>query len=192
MTRAELDQQMRAVLAQLELCSHVRAKALRPVPTDGGEADGSSDEGHLFFARMYGPPFWPTGGPASDEQRGATIRWAHAELAHLRGMEDRPRPEGETRAQRDRRIVRDGEDFEAREVAVRFRCGEQDVRRARRRAGREPDRGRPVRSEEPPDRTTRRTRASELRSDGMSMTAIALLLGVDKATVSRDLQGLAA
>lgn len=195
MTREALNHEMRGVLAQLETCSHVPARVYGP--SGGGRSSDSplggerppGDEGHVKFARWYGPPFHePTRehpGSQDDEQRKQVIRFARRELEHLRGHSVRKRPAGETREQRDKRIVKEGEGFTVKEVALRFRCGERDVRRARADAEREPEFGREP--EPTADAKARRDRARELERQGLKLAQIARILGVHRSTVERDL-----
>lgn len=194
MTRAELDAAMREVLTQLALCSHIgaagyeprgRSRATNSVNLVGG------DKGNEYFARAYGMPFHrPTPrhpGCVTDEQRKHVIDTAGDELRHLRGngRGQVSKPKGETLEQLKARIVKDGEGFPLKEVAINFRCGERIVRAAREEAGREPAFGRVP--EAGPDAEARRARALELKDEGLTVTQIAKLLGVHRSTVERDL-----
>lgn len=200
MNRHGLDLAMRDVLLDLALVSHARTTTWEP-STSGGKPGSrdltGGDKGASYYAARYGEPFHrctatcrhrqqPAG---TDPERQAVLDEARAELRHLRGHEQRERPTGETSDQRDARIVREGEGFPAREVAIRFRCGVTDVRRARNDAGREPDLGYPTTVEQPLTRSDRRDRVRKLRDSGMSIGAIALRLGIGKATVHEDLAG---
>lgn len=186
--RAELDRQMRDVLAQIETCSHVPAAGWGPKGRSrssdehpgGGRPPG--DTGHTRFAHAYGPPFseatnayWQA---RTDEDRQRVLDEARAELAHIRGQTERPRVAGETSEQRNRRIVTEGEGFTVREVAIRFRCGERDVRRARTEADREPELGHEIES---PDRH----RVRELHGKGRTIASLTIQFGVSRSTVER-------
>lgn len=190
---------MREVLADLELVSHVPASNYEPKGRSrgGGPEMGGNrppgDKGATYFARAYGLPFSePTPkypGCIHDSQREHVIDNARRELAHLRGHTPRPNPREETAAELDARIVEEGEGFDAEEVAVRFRTGVLRVRKARERAGREPKTGLAVRVERM-DTQRRRKETRRLRTEeNLPITSIARILGVDKATVSRDLRG---
>jgi hypothetical protein len=194
--RAELDRQMRAVLAQLETCSHV------PAPSSSG-GGSSSDEhpggrrppgdlGHTYWARWYGPPFHERSsahpGARDDDNRVQIINAARQELEHLRGHAVRERTQSESLDQLRARIVKQGEGWTVEEVARAMRCGERLVIEARKQAGREPTFGRRVeRPSEALARDERRRRAEEMREKGMSYRAIGSLLGVDGETIRRDL-----
>lgn len=194
MTREDLDAEMRSVLIELAVISHVPAAGYEPkgrsratdsvlLSSDPRERD------HTYFAARYGPPFHhPTPrapGCQTDEQRAEVITWARGELRAIRGTGPRPQPVGETIAERDARIVKEGEGFTRREVAIRFRCGERDVTRARKNAGREPDLGRQPEEGLPADQ--RRGRVLKMKQNGMTPAQIARLLGVHRSTVERDL-----
>lgn len=94
----------------------------------------------------------------------------------------------ETMADLHARIVRDGGGWSVREVAVSMRCTEREVRKARKLALMAVETGLAV----VPADGSRGERVRALRDAGMTVTQIALLVGVDKATVSRDLRREAA
>lgn len=94
----------------------------------------------------------------------------------------------ETMADLHARIIRDGEGWSVREVAVSMRCTEREVRRARRAAFVAVESGLAV----VPVDGSRVGRVRAMREAGMTVTQIAALVGVDKATVSRDLRRQAA
>lgn len=192
--RDALDAEMRDVLAQLEVCSHVPANGYEPTGRSGATSSVilvGGDTGPTFLARRYGPPFHePTAkypGCTTDEQRQKVIQMARDELAAIRGngYALRERPTGETVKQRDKRIVKDGEGFTCREVAISFRCGERDVARARKAAGREPEYGRHPESDLDPEK--RRARVHEMKESGMTISQIRMQLGVSRSTIERDL-----
>lgn len=196
MTRAELDAEMRQVLLDLAMCSHVPANGYEP--TGRSRATESTilvggDTGATYFERWYGMPFHqPTAkhpGCVTDEQRRLVIKKAREELESLRGNGNSnghsERPTGETATQRDMRIVKEGEGFTCREVAINFRCGERDVARARKRAGREPELGRVPESDLGAEE--RRARVHEMKERGMTISQIRLQLGVSRSTIERDL-----
>lgn len=170
MNRPELDQAMRDILTKLALCSHIPATSYQPRGRSGATESrdlSGGDQGAHVHAVAYGPPFHQCTGacrhrpPATtDEQRLRVLHAATDEYEHLTGQSavKAQRPQGETAAERDARIVRDYSGWSVREVAVAVRCGEGDVRRARRHGkvnvdGRElpvdVENGEPVRPLEP-------------------------------------------
>lgn len=173
---------MRRVLAELELCSHVPAAGYQPMGRSG-KAEASiptGDLGHERYRHAYN-----TAG--TDQKRARVLEDAKAELAAMRKRSARAVAE-ETRADRDQRIVSEGEGFTTGEVARAFRCGERDVRTARKAHGRDPDTGKPLPGVPVGmDVLERRRQVNELREQGMSVRAIAMRLGVPRATVHRDL-----
>lgn len=199
--RAELDRQMREALRELELMSHVPASGYQPTgrsPSSDEHPGGRrppGDYGHTHYAQDYGPPFHPRTtthpGCIRDDQRERVLRRAQAEVDHMKGRTERPAPIEETPAERAARIVAEGEGFELTEVAVRFRCGEREIRKAREAAGREIMYGRVLVEQGGLTTEERRRRARELRDppNNLPQNSIARMLGVDKATISRDLRG---
>lgn len=196
--RDQLDAQMREVLRELELISHVPASGYQPTgrsrssdePLGGSRPPG--DHGHTYYAQAYGPPFHPRSGRhpgcITDSQRAHVIENALLEVDHLKGRTERPEPVEESAAQLEERMVREGEGFPADEVAVRFRTGVSRVRRVREAAGREPAFGRLLEHESGLSTEDRRRRVRELRAENLPLSSIARIVGVDKGTVSKDLR----
>lgn len=190
---------MREVLNDLELMSHVPATGYQPTGRSPGsdEHPGGKrppgDKGHTYFAQAYGPPFshrtTTHPGCVHDTQRAHVLENARQEVAHLKGLIDRPAPQEESAEQMEARMVHEGEGFPAEEVAMRFRTGVSRVRKARERAGREQTYGRELKPEPGLPTAERRRRARELRDppNNLPIPAIAAKLGVDKGTISRDL-----
>lgn len=212
MSRADLDRQMRAVLAQLETCSHAPAAPWGPTgrsrssdePPGGQRPPG--DLGHTYYAREYGPPFnepsarWP--GAQDDEHRARIIKRARGELEHLRGQAEVARPEPESLEQLRRRIISQGAGWTVEQVALAMRCGERLVIEARKAAGRDPDYGRPL---EPAEASRHRAETGRFSADGPAVEArrqrlrdlvdrrgytianAARVLGISRSTAERDL-----
>lgn len=193
--RADLDREMREVLSALNLFSHVQAMGYEPTgrgrssdePLGGSRPPGDID--HVVFAREYGPPFHESTrrhpGARTNTRRFQVLEHAKEELKQLRGKHARRQPAAESLAARNERMVREGEGWTVREVAIHFRCGENEVRRARKDAGREPDLGK--RPERDISAERRRARARELADRGHPVAQIARLLDVSRSTIERDL-----
>jgi hypothetical protein len=208
-SRDELDRQMRAVLAQLETCSHAPAAVPGAIANSDEPPGGQrppGDLGHTYFARDYGPPFheastrWP--GAADDARRAAIIERARLELEHLRGHAAVERPEPETLEQLRARIIREGDGWTVEQVALAMRCGERLVVEARKAAGREPEFGRVPETAEPtrervstgrfqadsPAVERRRMRLHDLIDRrGYTLAGAARVLGISRSTAERDL-----
>lgn len=175
--RVGLRHQMREVLAQLELVSHGTITNYNP-SGGGGESEqalpaGGSGAEHLKWRRLFERA-------TSDKERRTLIDQAWQELEQLRGRVERPVPTGETLEQRNSRIVKDGEGYTVREVAIAFRCGEREVRKARTAAGREPERGL---EPESPDRA----RIVELAAQGRTVASLVIQFGLSRSTIERYL-----
>lgn len=208
--REALDAEMRVALAQLSICSHVPAAPWQPTgrsrssdePLGGNQPPG--DLGEAKFARMYGPPFHEATpnhpGCTTDEGRRRVVSAAWEELKHIRGQDERPVvvEDEDWWAKVNAEIVKYGEGFSVKEVAIRFRCAERIVINARLAAGREPVLGKLPESEggrrrgaagkfEEVNAAARQARVRELDEKGLKLTQIAMILGVSKTTVERDL-----
>lgn len=93
---------------------------------------------------------------------------------------------GETQSELEQRIVHDGQGWTVAQVAIHCRTTEKMVRRARAKAGAHPETG--VLGRKPIQRNDRAEKAAQMRSEGLSYRSIGLFLGVNAATVERDLQ----
>jgi DNA-binding CsgD family transcriptional regulator len=173
---------MRALLLELALTSNGRTSSWDV--SSAGERDhtphlGRGDAPELELAAAYEAA-------ADDDARRAAIQGATETLDRIR----RSRATtvvGETKTERDARIVRDGEGERARDVAIAIRCGIRDVWAARAANGRDTEFGRPCLNGGSLTRRERQARVLELTGDGMSARAVAGALGVSYATVLRDL-----
>lgn len=209
MTRHALDQQMREVLAELEICSHVPAPAYEPRGRSRGKNPGGDvppgDWGPAVFAQLYGPPFYDPRdqslydetldiaydadivAPARDDrERSIVIQIARDELNHIRGHDITIRPTGETLAEFYDRVAAEGAGLTVAVACVYFRCGPRQIKAARIASGLNPDNG----LEPPVERlaaTDRRRRARELSKAGKTIAQIARELGAHRSTVERDL-----
>lgn len=167
---ARLTREARQVLAELELLPHGKTQSFNAT-TKGGEKQNPFPQGEAH--------------PPADYWRSRFLAASPGELA---GMVDAARLELQAFKRRDpevvvqeesvedweKRLVKDGEGFDAGSVAVRFRCLVRDVTRLRAKHGRDPNTG--------------QARIIELRASGMSVRQIAELTGVSKSSVARVLE----
>lgn len=177
---------MRQLLGELEMTSNAPTSSYNANGTHGAFASrepttGDSWAPHLRYRRKYE-------NASSDHQRETVIEEAQQELHRIRHSAP-PMTPTESDSERDRRVVRDGEGWEADIAAQHFRLRLIDVWRIRREALRDKDYGRPVVAADsgrlPPDR--RLVRVAEMRTQGMTARQIALCLGEHSMTVCRDL-----
>lgn len=180
---------MRQVLAELEVTSNAPTSSYNPSGGHGAFASrepttGDSWAPHLRYRRLYED--------AVDERgRECVIEDAAKELHRIKHSSPPARPT-ESDEDRDARVVRDGEGWEAEIAATHFRLRLVDVWRVRRDAGRDKDYGRPV-AGLTVARFERRARVQELkaRNPGMTARQIALHVGADHKTVLADLRVVA-
>ena len=176
-----LDDRMKRALLALELTAQGKAYSYAPVTAHAApesmEPLGDADPPHLLYARRYA-------GCRTDAQRSQVIEEATAELQAI--QHTRAKPATETPSQREGRIIREGEGWHSREVAVAHRMLEREVWAIRRRHLRDKDYGRVV---EAKDLTTveRRQRVRELKAAGMTTRSIAFRLRVSHETIRGDI-----
>lgn len=185
MVDLDLEREMRRVLLDLEMTS---CGVTASLDSNGSGAFGSApprsgdfDPPHLRYRRE-----WNAARGGTERQR--ILERARDELDSIRVS--RAGEGSETEAERTRRMLREGEGFTAREVAVRFATTEAAVRRTRSRHGRSPENGTVEPMRPMPDATPaeRRERVALLwREHRMSTRRIALVLGVSHETVRRDM-----
>lgn len=173
-----LTRDIRQVLAELELISHGTITNYNPSMSIGEKADprppGGSGAEHIFWRHRYEQA-------STDDGRRKVIREAREELDKLRRQEPSTRSAGETTLERNVRIVKEGEGFSARQVAIHFNCGERDVRKARMAAGREPELGKQV-SSRPQEKAEK---ARELIGQGVSTREASRILEVGQTQIMR-------
>lgn len=175
----QLQNRMREVLLQLSLLSNGRTssfEASRSSDPDYTPTLSPGDAPQLYYARRWDAA-------VDDIERAAVLKAAQDCLEEERHSQSLSTG-GETLAQRNARIVAQGEGWEARDVANHFKCGINDVWKARDAAGRDRDRG--ERPRELGD-TDRRAEIERMAGRGMSARQIAFTLGVGYNTVRRDL-----
>lgn len=179
----ELPREARQVLLDLETCSNGSVQAWNTSGGARGEKDhalppGDPNPPHLIWRRRMEA--------STPEKLPGLIGEARLELEQIRGYgrAAAPRPKGESRAEWEARLIREGEGFEARDVANRFRCGVQDVTRIRAREGRDPSTGKAVRLVEG-SVEARRERVVQMHRGGASTRQIARLVGVSQTLVMK-------
>jgi hypothetical protein len=190
--RSRLDQQMRSVLAQLELISSGTTQAHNSGGGGGNDnagVAGCNGAEHLFWGRQYGPPFAPewAGSAQDDLARSAVIRGAEADLQQLRGhgISANARPSEAPEAFRER-VLEETEGRAPEEVAAStLRVSARTLRKWRREDGRNPETGMTITEKLPP--AQRRERVLELASQGLNQEQIARRLGEHHMTIQRDL-----
>lgn len=184
---------MRQILAKLEVTSNGPIGSYQPVGSKGAfqsrePTSGDSSPPHIRWAHAFNQC-------ETDRERDRVIRDATAELETLTC-----RPvsvvEGETVEERDRRVLKEGKEFTAREVANTFRINVKDVWRIRQQAGLDKDLGavRIVKDKTKSEaREAKRIRAKELRAryPGMTVRQIGLHVGVDYKTARSYLEDAA-
>lgn len=179
-----VDRRFREVLLQLALCSNGRTTSWSPTNASTSAAGqtprlGRSDAPELELARAYDRA-------TSDVERQALLDEAIATLDSIRHA-PATAVAGETKAERDARIVEHGEGLPASEVAIAMRCGVRDVWTARAANGRDPEFGRPCLNGGSLTKRERQARVLELTAEGMTARNVARVLGVHYDTVRRDL-----
>lgn len=178
----ELETRMREVLLQLALTSNGRTASFDA----GGGADPDwtprldvDDAPHLYFARR-----WDSA--ATGEERAKVLEAAQERLRHARRSSG-VRTAWESKKDRDTRIVNTGEGVAAAELAVHFRCGVSDIRKARHAAGLETEYGRSPRNGRELSAYERHVEVLRLHAQRMSARDIARALQLSYSTVLREL-----
>lgn len=184
----DLEIRMREILLALALTSSARISPYDnasgvgtpdyTLVDDRGRAKlGRGDAPHLTFVRA-----WDAAGEDRHE-REQVLKHATLELEHIRKSHANPTTI-ETKDARDRRIVKDGVGFPARDVAIAMRCGVTDVRKARQAAGRD-DLGEPLPNGGGRELTLdeRRVEVLRLTDQGLSGRAVAARLNIGHQAV---------
>lgn len=180
----DLVQRARLVLAQLEMTS---CGTTCSYDSSGGDSDGFLPESgdpnppHLRYRILI-----LEAGDNEDQVR-TLVRRAGDELEDIT-RRTRPVTHIESRDELHTRIVKDGSGWSVHDVSCSMRCLEHEVIVARKAANRDPATGYPLALPADAAPLERRQRARELREQGYRVQSIALILKVDKATISRDLR----
>jgi hypothetical protein len=136
---------------------------------------GRGDAPHLHYRSE-----WDAAGDLA--VRHEVLKAAQAELEHIR-RSHADRGAGESRQDRDRRIVNEGDGWPAREVANSFRCGITDVHKARAAAGRDIEYGRRPRNGRELSRAELNAEILRLHRQGLSQDSIANALNIVRNSV---------
>jgi hypothetical protein len=176
--RPETPRHVRQLLAELELIAHGSCQAWNSAGGHGESTTvlpfGELHPPHITLRILYIEQH-------TDAGRSSVVKAMEDELEAVRGHVDRSHVVGESREDEDKRIVKQGEGFNADEVALRFNCTPTRVRRARLAAGRSPRDGTaPRASVEVEDG---QTEALRMKAQGMSVRAIAMVLVLPKSTI---------
>lgn len=187
---AELDRRMCQVLAELEVISAGTIYSYAVIAAGGsfGSQDPRSGDAfppHLKFAADYNRA-------KGDQVRASVIEEAEEVRDNLRKTPPPADPSKlETPDQLRRRIADDFEGVEAFMVAHTTGAKVSEVRKARKDAGRDPDRGYQILvSPDAMPAHARRERVAKHLNEGMTIRGIALLLGVSPPTISKDVQAI--
>ena len=178
-----LDDRMKRALLALELTAQGKAYSYAPVTAHAApesmEPLGDADPPHLLYARRYA-------GCRTDAQREQVIEEAQDELKSIR--KSQAKAVEEPSEAWERRLIKDGEGFDAQTVAVRMNTGVKRVWSVRKRNGRDKDTGKLPETEERLSVQARTERARVMKDRGMSARQIAVMLRVDHKTVTSDLE----
>jgi predicted XRE-type DNA-binding protein len=176
---------MRDVLLQLAMCAAGRTASYDS--SGGGDPDyvlvdehgraklGAGDAPHLHYAAEWDAA-------SDDERRAAVLDEAKKTLDSIRRSQADPTAI-EPKDARDRRIVKEGEGWPAREVAISMRCGIRDVWRAREAAGRDVEFGELKRNGRELTREELNAEILRLHRKHMSGREIADALGIARSSV---------
>ena len=178
-----LDHEITAVLLQLELTSQGTTPSYNRA---GGHSDdipdprsGDPNPPHLEYRERYDRA-------TTDVKRREVISAAEEELRTIRHTQAKAVAEPEEAW--ERRLIKDGEGFDAQTVAVRMNTGVKRVWSVRKRNGRDKDTGKLPEAEERLSAQARTERARVMKDRGMSARQIAVMLRVDHKTVTSDLE----
>ncbi len=176
------DQQMRAVLLELTLLMHGSTTSWSPTTSGDRDRDPRPSGDSYPPAEEYRDHYQHAHGELA---RRRILKAARDELDRWRGHGTQ-RHAGETQEQLDKRILRDGKDFDPQTVAVRFDTNAGRIRKLRIANGHHPETGKPL-----PDAKANKIetpeRVIELSLQGCTLRQIETLTGVPRMTVSRML-----
>lgn len=191
----DLDQQIRSILANLELLAHGTITNYSPTG-GGGVPDSKQPSGELKPPHEHWRRRWLLAVECDEEteQREATTITTQRRDVIAKAQADldsyRKRAEGEivgeTEEELEARIVRIGKGWSVNDVAQHCRCNPKFVRKARKKAGVNEHDGKGV-VVDMVTRDERVDKARAMRARGLPLRAIAMHLGCDVATVHRDL-----
>jgi hypothetical protein len=193
----DLEQQMRSILAQLEMLPHGStanwSSTGRSRGGSYGRPPGDECPSHEYWRMRWERAVWDD---LEEEQREAAIVVTrHRRDVISKAQKDlnsyRKRAEGqvigETEAELEARVVREGDGWTVEQTAQHCRCTPTFVRKARLKAGRSVVTGKAPRDTVIEEPTDQHERARALAEDGHTERQIAWLTGLPKTTLRRIL-----
>lgn len=181
----ELETRMQDVLLQLALTSNGRTSSYdssgggtpdHVLVDDNGRAKlGRGDAPHLHYADEWNAA-------VDDEERAAVLKAATDELDRIRRSRANPHV-AESKEERDRRIIKHGKGWPARDVANAIRCGITDVHKARQAAGLDIEYGQQHVNGRALSRDERNGEILRLTKLGMNPFQIASALNIPRSSV---------
>ena len=176
---AGVDCEMRQILAEMELLSYGSTANWEPATSSGertyGIPPGCSFAAHDLWRRRY----------ESATYKVRVVERAREALEAMR-KQKRLEVEPETEAELEARIVSEGVGWGLQDIANHCRVTPKMARRARERLNVDVETGKPCKAPRRP-LTERQLQAQALKARGLTLKQIGVFLGVDTATVSRDL-----
>lgn len=179
------DQQMHAVLLELMMLMQGKTQSWNAT-TKGGDRDPCPSGEAYPIAEEYRDRYHQAAG---DIARTRVLHDARDELERWRGH-GITRHAGETTAQEEVRMLREGKGFDPQTVAVRFNTSASRVRRVRIQGQHTPETGLPLPGAVAPP-SGDLARMVELKGNGYTLRQIATLTGKPRSTVDRMLRDAA-
>ena len=183
----DLDQQIRSILAQMEMLAHGTITNYSPTG-GGGVPDSKPPTGdgkppHEHWRKRWERAVYDD---LEEEHREATTITRHRQRVIEKAQADldgyRKRAEGkiigETEGELEARIVREGEGWTVEQVAQHCRCTPTFARKARLKAGRSVVTGKAPKDMAIDRDDDLRSRALKLKREGVSGRGIRLILGI--------------
>lgn len=182
MDTLDLSLEIRQVLAELELLSHGSTQSFAAAPGAGSDKSYGRPPGDEHPPHLHWREQWER---ASDEdRRSEVLRLARSDLAaHRKGDMSRVAVTVESREELEKRVVREGKGWTAKETALHCRVTPTFVRKARLKAA--TDAAVEAREEPAPVAADKRERCLHLAVTGHTERGIAMLTGLPKSTVRR-------
>lgn len=181
------DRAMQEVLLELMMLQHGSVTSWNPTTSGSRERDPRPSGDSHPIAEQYAHAY----NQATNERaRQRVLHEARDELQAWRGHGTR-RHAGETKEELERRILKDGEGFDAQTVAVRFDTNAGRIRKLRVAKNRSPETGKLLPGAKDDDRS-KPERVLELHAQGCTLRQIEMFTKVSKSHVARILGRAAA